>query len=848
MLGVVVSGLERHGVNVRRIRLGLELRHPSLMAISWLYQSETGITEHHVGRDVTTQPMYLKSPVRPVKERDVREVRIHIAAGGKLPDYNLVPDLIEQGMSDYIALGLRTTGARADVITFATDKDGGFSAYDIGLLRAIPEALDLYLSAVRQRYIDWVSTAGEGTGDESALDGERGPSLHPSRPAPVYDPDVQSDRHELEAIALEMQPYQLLATPVWLFDSARHQIVWANPSAMNLLSAANIEAMWKRDLQTGMSAAMAHSVANTLKTLRTQSSVTQWTILEPLGEARRHCLVMRLYKLKSGSEVVLTETLQEPPAEQLVYHAANSVLLVALFGVDGGLVSSNPAFLDLFGALKLSLPDLLRENWNLEYFLDTLSEVRAHSVELPLDTEKGERWFRVELRKVRSERGDPLVFGTFFDITEHRLERQELQRLARTDVLTRIANRHGVMSDAQEWLDAGRLHTVMFLDLDGLKVVNDMHGHHFGDVVLQSAAERIRNSAGHDTLVGRMGGDEFLIVTNRHDAGLGERVRLALASPFDVDGVHLTVTASLGVAVFPTHAATLEDLVNCADMAALGAKRSGRNRVRFFAADMKKHSARTRQLNRLVRHAIANDELRLVVQPIVRLPEAQIVRGECLLRWNNSELGNVPPNEFIPAAEEAGMIHDIGRFVTEKACQFIREVEAETGRKVSLAVNVSAREISDPNYVQNLLNIVEAAGVSPGQLVLEMTETYLIDRLDLASETLATLKSHGFIIALDDFGTGYSSLSYLQRLDFDIIKLDRTLIMDLPGERALAITRSLLQLAQGLGAKVVAEGIETQEQKDCLSAIGCHYAQGYFFARPLEWPDFRKALKVQGEV
>ncbi|MFP6683427.1 MAG: hypothetical protein VB934_01890, partial [Polyangiaceae bacterium] len=365
MLGVVVSGLERHGVTVRRVRLGLELRHPSLMGIAWLYQSEAGITEHHVGRDVTTQPMYLKSPVRPVKEREVTEVRIHIAAGGKLPDYNLVPDLIEQGMSDYVALALRTTGARDDVLTFATDKDGGFSAQDLDLLRALPEALDLYLSAVRQRYLDWLTTAGEGKGHESALDGERGPSLHPPRPARVYDPDVQSDRHELEAMELQMQPYQLLATPVWLFDPSRHQIVWANPSALTLWSAANIEAMWKRDLQTGMSAAMAHSVANTLETLRTQSTVTQWTILEPLGEARRHCLVMRLYKLQSGSEVVLTETLQEPPAEQLVYHAANSVLLVALFGVAGDLVSSNPAFLNLFGALRLSLRDLLRENWNL---------------------------------------------------------------------------------------------------------------------------------------------------------------------------------------------------------------------------------------------------------------------------------------------------------------------------------------------------------------------------------------------------------------------------------------------------------------------------------------------------
>ena len=833
MVQRIVDVLDHSCEGIVRLRLGIETGHPSLMAIAWVFQRGTEVAETRVLRDVTQTATYLRSPVREVKERRASEVRIHIAAGDR-PDYNLTADLVAEGLTDYLALPLPSKRTRDDVLTFATAKEGGFTEGDLNVLRQVPRALALPVALLGQRILNRTVTGGD-TGVES----DQGQGLlAPFQLNSPFDPASGLDRGILEGLARRFQALNILATPVWAFHPTRYQVIWANAAALRLWRADDLESMWRRDFSSSMSEAMAYNIDQTVSRLLVEDSFMEWAVLEPLGQPKRYCLIHHLFTLVDDTSVVMTEALREPPAEQIIHLAANLALTLVLFDDRGQMVSCNSSFMRLMGERVLNLGDLLREDWDVAYFIDTLMGLNAYSVEVPLDCNKGKRWFRVELRKVESIHRRDRVLASFFDITEQRLEEQELRRLARTDVLTDISNRHGVMSDAAGWLEQDKLRTLIFLDLDGLKMVNEVHGHGFGDRILQAAALRLRTAVGDKALIGRMGGDEFLVVFSETAEEEAERLREVLAQPFDIEEVHLTVTASFGTVRYPEDGETLEDLISRADMATLDSKRSGKNRVTAFGPSMIAQTERYRQLNRYIRRALAGNELRLVIQPIVDLATGMTVRGECLMRWDSAELGSISPGEFIPAAEEAGIISDLGHYAADHACEIMCEVHRLTGQWIPLSVNVSARELIDPNFAPHLTKTRDRWGIPRDNLILEMTETSLIDRLDRAAETLSSLQEAGFAVALDDFGTGYSSLSYLHRLSFDAIKLDRSLTMDLPGARSSAIVRAVVALAAGLEATVIGEGIETEQQGAALLELGCRYGQGYYFSRPLELVDW----------
>ena len=835
LVGEVLRALDVDCEGLAGDRLDVELHHPHLMAVAWSWRRGQDVEEHQIKRDITKSKMYLRSPIGLIKERQEHEVRIHVSGGSPLPDFDLTEELSVRNMTDYLALPLPGGGLRDDVMTFTTDKAGGFTEGDLQLLRQVPAAIAVPVSLMSQQLLTWTRSGTYGP-HGAAPEGE------PLRPTgelrDLLRWESPQDAELLDDLLSRFSPLDLLVTPVWVFDPSRHQILWANRSALELWGASSLEEMARRDFRSSMSAAMAFNIVYTLDRLQAEGPFHEWTVLEPLGQPKRFCLVHHLASLSDGTKVIMQEALREPPAQQIVSLAANLALSLALFDRSGELISCNPAFLKLMGERCVSLSSLLEADWDLDYFINGLSELHPHSVEVKLDCAKGQRWFRVELRKVQSMEHRPSVLASFYDITEQRLERNELKRLARTDVLTEVSNRHGVMSDATAWLEEGLLESVIFLDLDGLKTVNDTHGHAFGDRILQAAARRMVEVVGDDGLVGRMGGDEFMVVLGTEGAIFAERLREVLAQPFDIEGVHLTVTASLGIVGYPEDGRTLEELISRADMATLGAKRAGRNRVVAFRPQMLAHSELYREINRHIRKALHKGELRLVAQSIVELENGRPVRAECLMRWTSEVLGIVSPSVFIPAAEEAGIIIDIGRFAAESACALVTEVHEKTGRWMPASFNVSARELIAPGYVDHLTAVRDRWAVPSGALVLEVTETSLIDRLDLAEATLTELKGLGFGLALDDFGTGYSSLSYLHRLPFDIIKIDRSLTCDLPNPRSVAIVESVITLAAGLGATVVGEGIETTIQRDTLKGLGCRFGQGYLFARPLELNDW----------
>jgi EAL domain-containing protein (putative c-di-GMP-specific phosphodiesterase class I) len=269
----------------------------------------------------------------------------------------------------------------------------------------------------------------------------------------------------------------------------------------------------------------------------------------------------------------------------------------------------------------------------------------------------------------------------------------------------------------------------------------------------------------------------------------------------------------------------------------LEAKRDGRNQVRRAVSATLQSEARIRRVHQLLPAAMQRGELRIVVQPIVRIADGSLARAEALVRWRSRELGDVPPIEFVPVAEQSGIVRELGRIVLQSTTDLLR---ALGDRAVPVAVNLSAREVVLPTLADDIHAELVRTGIDPALLTVELTETAMVGRLDLAQEQLARVRALGVRVALDDFGTGYSALSIVHRLDLDTLKVDRSLVRDLPEPRAMAIVRAILRMAESLGLSVVAEGVETREQADALAALGCPYGQGYLWARPLELGDFMR--------
>ncbi len=416
----------------------------------------------------------------------------------------------------------------------------------------------------------------------------------------------------------------------------------------------------------------------------------------------------------------------------------------------------------------------------------------------------------------------------------HRLttrERVDLMLLAHTDRLTGLYNRHGILLEAENRFGSGRPCRTIYIDLDGVKGINDRLGHHFGDITIQSAAQRISACLPDGAIAGRMGGDEFVVFADLNHVDLAEQLRSTLSRGYEVHEVRFAVTASLGVATYDD--VPIEELLRRADLAMLESKRSGKNTVTLYEASSDHRHERNERVSRLIPLALQRGEFYLEVQPIVSLRDGSIIEGECLARWRSLELGNVSPGEFIPAAEQTGDIRLVDRFIMKSALAVMRRLADRGVRPVPLGINLSAKESSLEHLDAEIVEQLEAHRLPPSQLVVELTESEFIYSFDKASHRLKHLRDAGISISLDDFGTGYSSLSYLQRLDFDCIKLDRSLVGALPSERAAAIIESVIWLGRSLGARVVAEGVETEAQRDTLRNMGCECAQGYLFSRPM---------------
>ncbi|MCC7681816.1 EAL domain-containing protein [Janthinobacterium sp. FW305-128] len=418
-----------------------------------------------------------------------------------------------------------------------------------------------------------------------------------------------------------------------------------------------------------------------------------------------------------------------------------------------------------------------------------------------------------------------------------------LHYLAHVDSVTQLPNRHE-FNDALAYAlaRADRQDSsvgLLLLDLDNFKIVNDTLGHHCGDQLLKLVAERLVAILRGTDIICRIGGDEFVVIVEPADdasemASVASKILAVLAEPFDLEGHQLYVSASIGVSLYPFDAQDVATLTRNADTAMYHAKHQGKNRYAVFKAEMELRAQRRLRMEANLRRALQNEELYLHYQPQIDLRSGRIVGVEALVRWNCREMGQLSPAEFIPVAEESGIIVDLGRWVLQSACRQAA-VWCKAGLLDSLehvAVNLSACQARDPGLMDDIRAILHETQLPHGLLELEITEGVLMDNVHANVELMRRLQETGIHLSIDDFGTGYSSMSYLKRLPIDQLKIDRSFVHDLPGEGE-AIVTAIIAMAHSLHLKVVAEGVETLQQVEFLRTAGCDNVQGYFFARPM---------------
>ncbi len=467
---------------------------------------------------------------------------------------------------------------------------------------------------------------------------------------------------------------------------------------------------------------------------------------------------------------------------------------------------------------------------------------------------------------VRGDDGEVSHYvGTFVDIAMRKTAEDEIKHLAFYDQLTQLANRR-LMMDRLPLVMAstgrhGRYAALMLIDLDNFKALNDRLGHAVGDQLLVEAAARLKACVRSEDTVARLGGDEFVVILDDvgdvtlapvHAEHAGQKVLLALSRPYQLDlsseggeAHHRThyCTSSIGIVLFSGQSPSADELLKRADTAMYQAKAMGRNTLRFFDPEMQAAFEARAALEDDLRRAVVEEQFILHFQPQVDAT-GRVVGAEALVRWQHPERGMISPAVFIPLAEESGLILPLGHWVLRTACEQLATWAFDPAMAhLTLAVNVSARQFSSPNLVEEVLAMIEVTGAPPGNLKLELTESMLLTNTEEIIAKMHELKAHGVGFSLDDFGTGYSSLSYLKRLPLDQLKIDQSFVRDvLLDSNDAAIARTVVALGKSLGLSVIAEGVETEEQRAFLAASGCHVYQGYFFSRPLPLNEFSRLL------
>lgn len=544
-----------------------------------------------------------------------------------------------------------------------------------------------------------------------------------------------------------------------------------------------------------------------------------------------------------------------------VYAASHEGIIVT--DPERIILSANPAYSDITGyppaeAVGHKPRFLLSDHYDDRFYIDLLTTVTHDGFwqgEIVGRRKNGELypvWLTITAAFEEGRLVNYII--TFSDITDRKQAENHIRHLAEHDFLTDLPNRVLLLDRLSQTLAQARRNggnfALMFVDLDRFKQINDTLGHHVGDLLLQEVARRLQQSLRDSDTVSRQGGDEFVMLLP--EAGdvdelnqLANRLMQAITQPYRLESHEFTITASIGIALYPGDGEDIDTLVRNADTAMYHAKQHGRNQCRFFTAAMNAKLSERLLLENRLRKAIAQGQMQLHYQPKIDIASQRIVGAEALLRWHDPEEGSIPPSRFIPVAEESGLITELGEWVLRTACRQAREWQERGLGELVMSVNVSAVQFRQPNLAQVVAHALEAAELPGRYLELELTEGMLMEQPAAANQTMEQLKAMGVGLSLDDFGTGYSSLSYLKRFPFDTLKIDQSFIRDLcqDGEDD-SLVKTIILMAKNLNLRAVAEGVETQQQLDFLAENECDEFQGFFRSRAVSANEFEQLIRA----
>jgi diguanylate cyclase (GGDEF)-like protein/PAS domain S-box-containing protein len=542
-------------------------------------------------------------------------------------------------------------------------------------------------------------------------------------------------------------------------------------------------------------------------------------------------------------------------------HSEESILIT---DARRRILSVNPAFSQITGYAETAIvgqsPEILQaERYPPDFYAAIWEHVEREG------SWHGELWMRrrnggefpswASISLVKNREGQiNNYFSIFTDISERKEAEERIHYLAYYDGLTNLPNRsllYKLVDQALVEARRNRLHgAILFVDLNRFKPINDTLGHAIGDALLQQAADRLRRTVRNEDVVARLGSDEFVValfdITRReHAAVVAQKLLAALDAPFWIDGHELKLGAAIGISVYPRDGFDTESLLRMADIAMYRAKQGGEDGYAFYSHEMNQRALDRLKIESGLRHGIENDELLLHYQPKVDIASGRIVGAEALVRWHHPERGMVPPGEFVPIAEESGLIVRLSAWVLDAALRQASLWRAAGLPAIKIAVNLSARDFS-PNLPERVQALLASHAVPPEWLELEISEGMLTHSSDEVIAMMDAVTALGITLSLDDFGTGYSSLSYLKRFPIDTLKIDRSFVTGIPDHgNDCAIAGAIVSMAQRLGHRVIAEGVETAEQLAFLKSLGCQEFQGYYFSPPVPAEKFAALLREE---
>jgi diguanylate cyclase (GGDEF)-like protein/PAS domain S-box-containing protein len=473
------------------------------------------------------------------------------------------------------------------------------------------------------------------------------------------------------------------------------------------------------------------------------------------------------------------------------------------------------------------------------------------------------RWMHDELRLLRDSTEKPIeIVGSWMDITDRKLadlellvQKGHLKRLSEQDFLTGLPNRRVFQDRLKQAIAradrSGKQVALLFLDLDLFKKVNDTLGHQAGDLLLGGVAKRLQTQLREMDAIARLGGDEFVFVVEdisgtEQVTHIAQRILDCLEQPYPIRGQDCYVSASIGISLYTTPTDDIEELQKRADIAMYAAKKKGRNNFQFYNKEMDARAQELLLLGNDLRRALEKEQLVLHYQPKVNLSSGQIVGLEALVRWQHPDKGMVPPSDFIPLAEDTGLIVPIGKWILRTACDFAQTLQDAGIPPLRVSVNISMHQFKELNFLESVFQVLNETGLNPQWLELEITESIAMENARETIPRLASLNKMGVWLAIDDFGKGHSSLSRLKHLPITTLKIDKGFVGDiLTDQYDFAIVEAVLALSKSLDLEVVAEGIETQEQKQLLCQLGCSFGQGFLFSRPLPPDDLLSLCRLE---